>query len=80
MKEELTAFQPELIKKSAETDKVMAQVKKETVEVDAKKELVSADEKAANTAAAAAKAIKVSHSSNNTVCQLHCSNPSSNSV
>ncbi|KAK0140700.1 Dynein heavy chain 3, axonemal [Merluccius polli] len=58
MQQELTALQPELIQTSAETDKMMVKIEKETVEVDAKKELVSADEKVANEAAAAAKAIK----------------------
>ncbi|XP_053190892.1 dynein axonemal heavy chain 3 [Scomber japonicus] len=58
MQLELTALQPELIQTSAETDKMMVIIEKETVEVDAKKELVSADEKVANDAAAAAKAIK----------------------
>lgn len=61
MQLELTALQPELIQTSAETDKMMVIIEKETVEVDAKKELVSADEKVANDAAAAAKAIKVAH-------------------
>ena len=59
MQKELTALQPELIRTSAETDKMMIQIEKETTEVDAKKELVSADEKEANEAAAVAKAIKV---------------------
>lgn len=59
MQEELTALQPELIQTSAETDKMMVKIEGETVEVDAKKELVSADEKVANDAAAAAQAIKV---------------------
>uniref|UniRef100_A0A8C9Z160 Dynein axonemal heavy chain 3 n=1 Tax=Sander lucioperca TaxID=283035 RepID=A0A8C9Z160_SANLU len=58
MQEELTALQPELIQTSAETDKMMVKIEGETVEVDAKKELVSADEKVANDAAAAAQAIK----------------------
>ncbi|XP_065540385.1 dynein axonemal heavy chain 3 [Lathamus discolor] len=58
MQKELTALQPELIKTSEETDKMMVHIEKETIEVDAKKELVSADEKEANEAAAAAKAIK----------------------
>ncbi|KAM4725109.1 LOW QUALITY PROTEIN: dynein axonemal heavy chain 3-like [Anableps anableps] len=57
MQQELTALQPELIQTSAETDKMMAKIEG-TVEVDAKKEIVSADEKVANDAAAAAKAIK----------------------
>lgn len=59
MQEELTALQPELIQTSAETDKMMVKIEAETVEVDAKKELVSADEQVANDAAAAAQAIKV---------------------
>lgn len=59
MQEELTALQPELIQTSAETDKMMVKIEGETVEVDAKKELVSADEKVANEAAAAAQLIKV---------------------
>uniref|UniRef100_A0A8C9L6L3 AAA+ ATPase domain-containing protein n=1 Tax=Pavo cristatus TaxID=9049 RepID=A0A8C9L6L3_PAVCR len=58
MQKELTALQPELIQTSAETEKMMIQIEKETAEVDAKKEIVSADEKEANEAAAAAKAIK----------------------
>uniref|UniRef100_A0A8C4VEP1 Dynein axonemal heavy chain 3 n=1 Tax=Falco tinnunculus TaxID=100819 RepID=A0A8C4VEP1_FALTI len=58
MQKELTALQPELIRTSAETDKMMIQIEKETTQVDAKKELVSADEKEANEAAAVAKAIK----------------------
>uniref|UniRef100_A0A8C2U959 Dynein axonemal heavy chain 3 n=1 Tax=Coturnix japonica TaxID=93934 RepID=A0A8C2U959_COTJA len=58
MQKELTALQPELIQTSAETEKMMVRIEKETAEVDAKKEIVSADEKEANEAAAAAKAIK----------------------
>ncbi|XP_062847578.1 dynein axonemal heavy chain 3 [Trichomycterus rosablanca] len=58
MQQELTALQPELIRTSAETDEMMVKIEKETVEVDAKKELVAADEKVANEAAAAAKSIK----------------------
>lgn len=59
MQQELTDLQPDLIQTSAETDKMMIKIEQETVEVDAKKELVSADEKVANEAAAAAQAIKV---------------------
>lgn len=59
MQEELTALQPELIQTSAETDKMMLKIEGETVDVDAKRKLVSADEKVANEAAAAAKLIKV---------------------
>ncbi|KAK2870454.1 hypothetical protein Q8A67_024846 [Cirrhinus molitorella] len=58
MQQELTALQPELIETAKQTDQMMVKIEKETVEVDAKKELVSADEKVANEAAAAAKAIK----------------------
>ncbi|POI28340.1 hypothetical protein CIB84_007910, partial [Bambusicola thoracicus] len=58
MQKELTALQPELIQTSAETEKMMIQIEKETAEVDTKKKIVSADEKEANEAAAAAKAIK----------------------
>ena len=59
MQEELTALQPQLLQTSAETDKMMLNIEAETVEVDAKRELVSADEKVANEAAAAAQVIKV---------------------
>lgn len=62
MQQELTALQPELIQTSAETDKMMIKIESETVEVDAKKEIVSADERVANEAAAAAQAIKVVYS------------------
>ncbi|KAJ1097170.1 hypothetical protein NDU88_002296 [Pleurodeles waltl] len=58
MQKELTALQPELIKTSAETAAMMVKIEKETVDVDAKKEIVSADEQVANEAAAASKAIK----------------------
>ena len=61
MQKELSALQPELVRTSAETDEMMVKIEKETLEVDTKKELVSADEKVANDAAAAAKAIKVLH-------------------
>lgn len=65
MQQELTDLQPDLIKSSAKTDKMMVKIESETVEVDAKKKLVSADEKLANEAAAAAQAIRVC---NYTVC------------
>ncbi|KAJ7400487.1 hypothetical protein BTVI_105082 [Pitangus sulphuratus] len=61
MQKELTALQPELIETSAETEKMMVKIEKETVEVDAIKEVVSADEKEANDAAAVAQGIKVGH-------------------
>ncbi|XP_026560379.1 dynein heavy chain 3, axonemal [Pseudonaja textilis] len=58
MQVELTALQPQLIETSAETEKMMLHIEKETAEVDAKKELVAADEKEANEAAAVAQGIK----------------------
>ncbi|MED6291229.1 Dynein heavy chain 3, axonemal, partial [Characodon lateralis] len=58
MQQELTALQPELIQTSAETDEMVVKIEAETVEADAKKDIVSTDEKVANKAAAAAKAIK----------------------
>nr|XP_043909238.1 dynein axonemal heavy chain 3-like [Solea senegalensis] len=58
MQQQLTALQPELIQTSAETDEMMGKIETETVEVDAKKDLVSADEKVANDAAEAAQVIK----------------------
>ncbi|XP_058254502.1 dynein axonemal heavy chain 3 [Hemibagrus wyckioides] len=58
MQQELTALQPELIRTSAETNEMMVKIEKETLEVDGKKKIVAADEKVANEAAAAAKAIK----------------------
>ncbi|KAH0631920.1 hypothetical protein JD844_019823 [Phrynosoma platyrhinos] len=58
MQKELTALQPELIETSEETDRMMIHIEKETIEVDAKKELVAADEQEANEAAAVAQGIK----------------------
>ncbi|CAD5122382.1 DgyrCDS10813 [Dimorphilus gyrociliatus] len=58
MQQELTDLQPELIKTSAETEKLMVKIEQDTVEVEAKKEVVAADEAVANEAAAAAQAIK----------------------
>ena len=39
MQKELTDLQPELIKTSAETDKLMVKIEQDTVEVEAKKEV-----------------------------------------
>ncbi|CAH1793738.1 unnamed protein product [Owenia fusiformis] len=58
MQQELTDLQPELIKTSAETETLMIKIEQDTVEVEAKKEVVAADEAVANEAAAAAQAIK----------------------
>ena len=59
MQEKLTALQPKLKQSSVETEKMKDKLAKETVEVNGKRELVAADEKVANEAAAAAQAIKV---------------------
>ncbi|XP_066239555.1 dynein axonemal heavy chain 3 [Saccopteryx leptura] len=58
MQVELTALQPQLIQTSEETDKMMVKIEEETMEADAKKLLVQADEKEANAAAAIAQGIK----------------------
>ncbi|XP_076458174.1 dynein axonemal heavy chain 3-like [Babylonia areolata] len=58
MQQELTDLQPELIQTSAETDALMIKVENDTKEVEAKKQVVGADEEVANEAAAAAQAIK----------------------
>ncbi|XP_071813132.1 dynein axonemal heavy chain 3-like isoform X2 [Apostichopus japonicus] len=58
MQKELTDLQPELIKTSGETEKLLTKIEQDTVEVEAKKEIVAADEAVANKAAEAAKAIK----------------------
>lgn len=60
MQEELTALQPELIKKKAETAELMIKIEQDSVEAEAKKEVVAADEEVANRAAKAAGAIKAS--------------------
>ncbi|XP_030856161.1 dynein heavy chain 3, axonemal-like [Strongylocentrotus purpuratus] len=58
MQEELTALQPKLIENSKETDKLIVIVQEETQEVDAKRQIVAADEAVANAAANEAQAIK----------------------
>ncbi|XP_034243583.1 dynein heavy chain 3, axonemal isoform X2 [Thrips palmi] len=58
MKEELTQLQPQLIDTSLKTEKLMIKIEQDTVVVEAKKEIVAADEAVANEAAAAAQAIK----------------------
>ncbi|CAB0007617.1 unnamed protein product [Nesidiocoris tenuis] len=58
MQEELNALQPELVKTSEETERLMVKIEQDTVIVEAKKEIVAADEASANEAAAAAQAIK----------------------
>lgn len=58
MQQELVALQPQLVETSKETEKLMVKIEKDTVESEAKKEVVAADEAVANAAAAASKAIK----------------------
>ncbi|KAL8585021.1 Dynein heavy chain 3, axonemal [Nucella lapillus] len=58
MQHELTDLQPELIKTSAETAALMVKIENDTVEVDARKKVVAADEAVANKAAAEAQGIK----------------------
>lgn len=58
MQENLYALQPKLKVTSEETEKIMINIERETAEAEKKKEVVGADEAAANEAAAAAQAIK----------------------
>ena len=58
MQQELVALQPQLVETSKEMEQLMVKIEKDTVEAEAKKEVVAADEAVANAAAAAAKAIK----------------------
>ncbi|RZF36882.1 hypothetical protein LSTR_LSTR004570 [Laodelphax striatellus] len=58
MQDELHRLQPQLVKTSEATEKLMVKIEQDTVIVEAKKEIVGADEALANEAAAAAQAIK----------------------
>lgn len=58
MQKNLIGLQPELQRIATETEKIMITIERETAEAEKKKELVGADEAAANEAAAAAQAIK----------------------
>lgn len=58
MQKNLIGLQPELQRIAGETEKIMITIERETAEAEKKKELVGADEAAANEAAAAAQAIK----------------------
>ncbi|XP_046404632.1 dynein axonemal heavy chain 3 [Ischnura elegans] len=58
MQDELTALHPQLVDTSEQTEKLMIKIEQDTVVVEAKKEIVGADEALANEAAAAAQAIK----------------------
>ncbi|PAA63386.1 hypothetical protein BOX15_Mlig017039g2 [Macrostomum lignano] len=58
MQKELQDLQPKLKVTSEETEKLLVKIEQDAVEVEAKKEVVSADEAITNEAAAAAQAIK----------------------
>ncbi|KAL1453422.1 hypothetical protein WDU94_007562 [Cyamophila willieti] len=58
MSKELTALKPQLEITSVETEKLMVKIEQDTVQVEATKEIVGADEALANEAAAASQAIK----------------------
>ncbi|XP_058823709.1 dynein axonemal heavy chain 3 [Topomyia yanbarensis] len=58
MQDQLKSLQPQLKQTSDETEKIMVNIERETAEAEKKKEIVGADETAANEAAASAQAIK----------------------
>ncbi|XP_071037846.1 dynein axonemal heavy chain 3 [Parasteatoda tepidariorum] len=58
MQDQITALQPELIKKAEEIENLMVVIESETVDVESQKELVAAEEAVANRKAAQAQAIK----------------------
>ena len=58
MQNELTALRPQLLETSDETEKLMIKIEQDTIQVEAKKEIVACDEALANEAAAAAQAIR----------------------
>lgn len=58
MANELTELKPQLEVTSIETEKLMVKIEQDTVQVEATKEIVGADEALANEAAAASQAIK----------------------
>ena len=59
MQKELQDLQPKLIQTSKETVELIGVIEKETIEVEAVKRVVEADEAVANDKAMSAKAIKV---------------------
>lgn len=61
MQQELVDLQPKLIQTSKETAELIEFISKESIEVEAVKKVVEADEVVANNAAMDAKAIKVGH-------------------
>lgn len=58
MKEELQALQPKLLAQSELSNKLMVRIEQDTINIEARKEIVGAEEALANEAAAAAQAIK----------------------
>ncbi|XP_062562978.1 dynein axonemal heavy chain 3 isoform X3 [Armigeres subalbatus] len=58
MQDQLKGLQPQLKQTSDETEKIMVNIERETADAEKKKEIVGADETAANEAAASAQAIK----------------------
>ncbi|XP_012147752.1 dynein heavy chain 3, axonemal isoform X3 [Megachile rotundata] len=58
MKEELQALQPKLLAQSELSNKLMIRIEQDTINIEARKEVVAAEEALANEAAAAAQAIK----------------------
>ncbi|KAI4500182.1 hypothetical protein M0802_004599 [Mischocyttarus mexicanus] len=58
MQDELKMLQPKLVAQSQLSDKLMIRIEQDTINVEARKEIVAADEALANEAAAAAQAIK----------------------
>lgn len=62
MQQELVELQPKLIQTSKETAELIEFISKESIEVEAIKKVVEADEVVANNAAMDAKAIKVGQS------------------
>ncbi|XP_076299082.1 dynein heavy chain 3, axonemal isoform X2 [Lasioglossum baleicum] len=58
MKEELQELQPKLMKQSELSNKLMITIEQDTINIEARKEVVAAEEALANEAAAASQAIK----------------------
>ncbi|CAL7933869.1 unnamed protein product [Xylocopa violacea] len=58
MQEELQALQPKLLAQSELSTKLMVRIEQDTINIEARKEIVGAEEALANEAAAAAQAIK----------------------
>ena len=62
MQNELTALRPQLLETSDETERLMIKIEQDTIQVEAKKEIVACDEALANEAAAAAQVLTQTHS------------------